>query len=155
MLEPESVVRQLWDAINARDYARLAGAIAEQCAWTSMPIEREYVGPQAMVDGLRAFHAAFPDGHGEILALYVVGDTVVAEWRMSGTNTGALDGAPPTGRAFTRCGCSVAVVRGGKIVEYRDYFDRLSLQEQLSPEPAASAPTAPAAERPRRRARPG
>jgi ketosteroid isomerase-like protein len=148
VLEPEAVVRQLWDAINARDYARLAGAIAERCAWVSMPAERAYVGPQAMIDGLRAFHRDFPDGSGEILALHATGEVVVVEWRMSGTDAAG-------GRSFTRRGCSVALVRGGKIVEYRDYFDRQTLAEQLNPAPAASAPTGPAAERPRRRARQG
>jgi steroid delta-isomerase-like uncharacterized protein len=131
-VDPESVVRQLWDAINARDYARLAGAIAEQCEWVSMPTERSYVGPKAMVDGLRAFHEAFPDGRGEILDVHVNGDVVIVEWRMAGTNDGPLNGAPPTGRAFSRRGCSVATVRGGKIVAYHDYFDRLALLEQIS-----------------------
>jgi hypothetical protein len=107
-MDPESVVRQLWNAINARDYARLAGAIAEQCDWVSMPTER---------------HA-----HGEV---------VVVEWRMAGTNTGPLNGRPPTNLPFARRGCSVATVRGGKIVSYRDYFDRLSQLEQLGSVPQA------------------
>jgi ketosteroid isomerase-like protein len=147
VLAPEAVVRQLWDAINARDYARLAGAIAERCEWVSIPAERAYRGPQAMIDGLRAFHDGFPDGRGEILELHASGDVVAVEWRMTGTST--------AGASFARRGCSVAVVRGGKIVEYRDYFDRQTLTEQLSREPAASAPTGPAAARPRRPAHPG
>lgn len=152
MLDPETVVRQLWNAINARDYARLAGAIAERCDWTSVPAERHYTGPGAMVDGLRRFHESFPDGRAEIVGLYAAGDVVIVEWRVSGTHTG---GDEPTGRSFVRRGCSVAVVRGGKIVEYRDYFDRLTLTEQLGQAPAASAPTAPAtAGSPSHRARP-
>jgi steroid delta-isomerase-like uncharacterized protein len=134
-LDPEQVVRQLWDAINARDYARLAGAIAERCTWVSMPSEHTFRGPQAMIDGLRAFHEAFPDGKGEIVDLHVNGPVVVVEWRMSGTNTGPSNGVAPTGRAFSRRGCSVAEVRGGKIVAYRDYFDRQTLTDQLSPAP--------------------
>ena len=132
MLDPESVIRRLWGAINDRDYARLAGAIAERCEWVSMPLEHAFRGPQAMIDGLRAFHEAFPDGHGEILELHAAGETIVVEWRMTGTNTGPLSGAAPTGRAFTRRGCSVATVRGGKIVAYRDYFDRQTLVDQLA-----------------------
>ncbi len=129
MLEPEAVVRQLWDAINARDYARLAGAIAERCEWMSMPLERTYIGPDAMVNGLRAFHAEFPDGYGEILELHADGDVVIVEWRVGGTQA-------ETGKSFARRGCSVARVNGGKIVAYRDYFDRLSRLEQLGPAPA-------------------
>ena len=123
MLDPESVMRQLWDAINERDYARVAGAIAERCEWKSMPTERAYVGPQAMVDGVRAFHEQFPDGATEIERLHQDGDVVVVEWRTSGTDA--------DGRSFARRGCSVATVRGGKIAAYRDYFDRQSLADQL------------------------
>jgi ketosteroid isomerase-like protein len=153
VLDPETVVRRLWQAINDRDYSRLAGAIAERCDWVSVPSERHYRGPGAMVDGLRRFHESFPDGRADIVALYTAGDAVIVEWRVSGTNTG---GDAPTGRSFARRGCSVAVVRGGKIVEYRDYFDRLTLTEQLGQAPAASAPPGRAAAgSPSPRPRPG
>ena len=56
------------------------------------------------------------------------GDVVVIEWRTSGTR--AADGV-----TFSRRGCAVAEVRGGKIAAYRDYFDRQTLTEQLSPSP--------------------
>ena len=127
----EEVVRRLWESINERDYPRLAGAIAEHCEWVSVASGRVFRGPEAMVGGLRDFAAAFPDGRGEILNLVAAGETVVVEWRVSGTNTGPFDGREPTGKSFERRGCSVAEVRGAKIVGYRDYFDRATLLEQL------------------------
>jgi ketosteroid isomerase-like protein len=117
------VIRTFWDAINERDYARVAGAIAERCEWVSIPSERSYVGPKVMVDGVRAFADEFPDGRTEIERLHSAGDVVVVEWRTSGTNA--------EGRSFSRRGCSVAEIRGGKIAAYRDYFDRQSLTDQL------------------------
>jgi ketosteroid isomerase-like protein len=129
--DPEAVVRQLWESINTRDYPRLAGAIAETCEWTSVASGATYRGPVAMVNGLRRFVEGFPDLRGEILNLIAVGETVVVEWRVTGTNVGPLDEREPTLRKLNRRGCSVAEVRGGKIVSYRDYFDRLTLAEQL------------------------
>jgi ketosteroid isomerase-like protein len=124
VLEPESVIRRFWDAINERDYARVAGAIAENCEWVSVPTERSYLGPKVMVDGVRAFADEFPDGRTEIERLHSAGDVVVVEWRTTGTNAG--------GRSFSRRGCSVAEIRGGKIAAYRDYFDRQTLTDQLA-----------------------
>jgi ketosteroid isomerase-like protein len=124
VLEPESVIRRFWDAINERDYARVAGAIAENCEWVSVPTQRTYVGPKVMVDGVRAFADEFPDGRTEIERLHSAGDVVVVEWRTTGTNAG--------GRSFSRRGCSVAEIRGGKIAAYRDYFDRQTLTDQLA-----------------------
>lgn len=126
-LDPESVVRQMWDAINERDLPRVAGAIAENCSWTSIAAERTFNGPQAMIDGVRAFHETFPDGHTEIERLHAVGNVVVIEWRTYGTRS--------DGRSFTRRGCSVAEVRGGKIAAYRDYYDRQTMTEQLADSP--------------------
>jgi ketosteroid isomerase-like protein len=127
-MTPEQVVRTMWEAINARDYARVAGAIAERCEWVSVAAEQTFVGPEAMVRGARAFAETYPDGRTDIEQLYVCGDVVVIEWRTSGTR--ADDGA-----TFSRRGCSVAEVRGGKITAYRDYFDRQTLEEQLRPSP--------------------
>ena len=92
-LLPETIVEGMFDALNARDYAKAAGAIAEHCEWHSVATEGVHRGPGAVVAGLREFVAAFPD------------------WR--------------------RRGCSVAEVEGGKIVRYRDYYDRATLLQQL------------------------
>jgi steroid delta-isomerase-like uncharacterized protein len=127
----EQVVRQFWDAFNDHDYARLAGALSEQCEWLAVPTGKVFRGPDPLVAGLREFLKPFPDGRGEILNLVAAGDTVVVEWRVTGTHTGPLNGREATGKTFERRGCSVAEVRGGKIVGYRDYFDRLTLIEQL------------------------
>jgi ketosteroid isomerase-like protein len=123
MLDPETVVRRMWDAINDRDYTRVAGAISELCQWTSVPAEQTFVGPEAMVRGAQAFAETFPDGRSEIDRLHVAGEIVVVEWRTFGTNA--------DGRRLDRRGCSVAEVRGGKITAYRDYFDRQTLTDQL------------------------
>jgi hypothetical protein len=56
---------------------------------------------------------------------------VVVEWHAQGTQTGPLRGEPPSGRRFERRGCAVAEVEEGKIVRYRDYFDRAQVYEPL------------------------
>ena len=130
-LSPESVVRGLFEALNRRDYARAAGAIAEHCEWWSMPAETMHLGPSAIVAGLREFTAAFPDWHVDIERVTAAGNIVVVEWASSGTFVNAFRGRAPNGKAFRRRGCSVAEVPQGKIVHYRDYFDRASLLQQL------------------------
>ena len=37
----------------------------------------------------------------------------------------------PTGRSFARTGVGIVELRDGQIVRYRDYFDRLTMTEQL------------------------
>jgi len=131
LLSPEQIVRGMFAALNERDYARAAGAIAEHCEWWSMPAETLHRGPSAIVAGLREFSAAFPDWRADIERVTGSGSIAVAERATSGTFTHAFRGRPPNGRSFRRRGCSVADVRGGKIVHYRDYYDRASMLQQL------------------------
>jgi steroid delta-isomerase-like uncharacterized protein len=128
---PEATLRRLFDALNTRDFERAAGAVAESCVWESVAAETTHNGSAPIVAGLRAFAAAFPDWRAEIERLHVDGDTVVVEWASAGTFEREFRGAAPNGRAFRRRGCAVAEVRAGKIVRYRDYYDRATMLAQL------------------------
>jgi steroid delta-isomerase-like uncharacterized protein len=128
---PESVVRSLFEALNARDYRAAANAIADDCEWWSMPGERLHRGGSAVIAGLDEFTNAFPDWRADIERVTAHGSVVAAEWVSTGTFRGAFRGRLPNGKAFRRRGCSVAEVRKGQIVHYRDYFDRIGMLEQL------------------------
>jgi steroid delta-isomerase-like uncharacterized protein len=121
----------MWDALNARDYARAAGAIAEHCEWQSVAAETLHRGPGPIVAGLREFVTAFPDWRADVERVTAVGPIVVVEWESSGTFRGPFRGKEPNGKRFRRRGCSVAEVEGRKIVRYRDYYDRVTLLRQL------------------------
>ena len=130
-LLPETIVEGMFDALNARDYAKAAGAIAEHCEWHSVATEGVHRGPGAIVKGLREFVAAFPDWRADVKSVTAAGERVVIEWDSSGTFRHPFRGKPPNGKRFRRRGCSVAEVEGGKIVRYRDYYDRATLLQQL------------------------
>ena len=130
-LTPEGIVRSYYDALNARDYARAAGPIAEDCEWVSMPTGNRFRGPTAVVAGLKEFTTAFPDWHVDVEQAIMSGAFVVVEWHTSGTFMQPFRGREPNGKAFSRRGCAVAEVESGRIVRYRDYYDRASLFEQL------------------------
>jgi len=130
-LSPEATVRSYYDALNARDYARAAGPIAETCEWVSMPTENVFRGPAAIVAGLREFTTSFPDWHVEVERVMSEGGTVVVEWHTTGTFELAFRGHAPNGKRFSRRGCAVAEVESGRIMRYRDYYDRASLYAQL------------------------
>jgi steroid delta-isomerase-like uncharacterized protein len=130
-LSPEGVVRAYFAALNARDYARAAGGIAEHCRWESVATENVHTGPGAIVEGLREFVAAFPDWRVEMANVVSSGPFVVVEWSVSGTFTRPFRGREPNHRKFVRRGCAVAEVQAGRIVRYRDYYDRITLHQQL------------------------
>ena len=128
---PENVVRGLFEALNARDYKRALAAIADGCKWWSMPSETMHRGGSAVIAGLDQFTGAFPDWRADIERATSAGSMVAVEWVSTGTFRGVFRGKLPNGRSFRRRGCSVADVRQGQIVHYRDYFDRVGILQQL------------------------
>ena len=130
-LSPESVVRGFFEALARHDFARAAGAIAEHCEWESVPTGTIYRGPSPIIAGLRDFVTGFPDWQVTIDRLTLAADIVVVEWNTTGTFTQPFRGETPNGRAFRRRGCAIADVQGGKIVRYRDFYDRVAMLEQV------------------------
>jgi ketosteroid isomerase-like protein len=101
-----------------------------------VPSGRTIRGVKELVDGCRTFTTAFPDFSVESVTLIGQGDLVANEWSARGRHDGPpprTDGGnyEPTGRSFARTGVGIVEVRDGKIVRYRDYFDRQAMTEQL------------------------
>jgi steroid delta-isomerase-like uncharacterized protein len=118
------VVRRLNEALTDRDWAAVRELVAEDCEWTEVPSGEVIHGVETLIGLLRTFTAAFPDFRVESTTLIADGDLVASEWRGGGTHEAS-------GRAFARTGVGMIELRDGKIVRYRDYFDRLTMTEQL------------------------
>ena len=105
--------------------------VDDRCEWTSIPSGGRERGPAPVLKGLLDFVEAFPDIRFEVLALHAAANTVVVEWRTTGTHLGRFRGLEPSRRRLSRRGCAVVEVDGGSIVRVRDYYDRQTLNEQL------------------------
>lgn len=95
-------------------------------------------GPQATKNVVSLYRAAFPDVHFTIDQQIADGDMVATRWTATGTNTGPLNGMPPTGRPITVSGISIERFENGKIAETRVNWDFLGMLQQLGviPQPA-------------------
>ena len=127
----EDVVRAYFDALNERDYEKVAGAFADDCEFVSVASGVRFRGTESVLHGLREFADAFPDWTVQVVNVVASGPYVAAEWMTTGTHEGMFRGESPTGIRVRRNGCSVAEVEAGRIVRYRDYYDRATLLEQL------------------------
>jgi steroid delta-isomerase-like uncharacterized protein len=121
------VVRRLNRAVTDRDWAAVRELVAEDCEWTDVPSGEVIHGVETLVGLFRTFTAAFPDFRVQSTTLIAQGDLVASEWSGSGTHEAS-------GRAFRRTGVGIVELREGKIVRYRDYFDRQTMTEQLGTE---------------------
>jgi steroid delta-isomerase-like uncharacterized protein len=91
----------------------------------------EIRGPEGFKQNVAAVRAAFPDFHMRIVDQVAEGDRVVTRYVTTGTQEGELAGIPPTGRRVEVAGMGIDYFRGGKIRESWEYYDVLSLMQQL------------------------
>ena len=80
---------------------------------------------------LKGWHQAFPDLSIVPEKLIAEGDLVAVYWIAHGTNTGAGNSLPATGKKVEQSGITIWRIVNGKIKEEWSAFDQLSMMKQL------------------------
>ncbi len=135
MADNTTLVRELFEAWNNRDYEAVAQRVAPDCTMIDMGNGRTLQGPDGFVEFSKALFAALPDVQFSLDHLMTQGDTVVVEYTGRGTHTGDLalpaGTIPATGRSLTVHTCEVDEVENGKIKQARVYVDSGAIMAQL------------------------
>ena len=132
----KTIVRRLFEEVMKGNLAIADELIAPDYAQHSVfgiPDGRE-----GFKQFFMAFAAAVPDAHFVIEDVIAEGDKVVTRLTVTGTQTGALQGIPPTGKKFSMKGIDIFRVVDDKIVEHWDAVDQLGMLQQLGAIPAPS-----------------
>ena len=130
-----ATVRQIYDAINARDLDAFGGLMADDF------IEHEETpGLAPTKDGVLAFFAmqlaAFPDMRMHVQDVVADGGKVVARVRFTGTHRGDFMGMPATGRSVDANLFDMFVIGDdGMAHEHWGVMDQLAIMQQLGAVP--------------------
>ncbi len=134
MPSPQEIARQQIQYAFDRDFDALRKLYSPSVQYVDP--DGELTGVEAVMDHLKQQVGPFPDATHEVR--FVGGDDAfaMAEWQMTGTNTGSLtmpDGStlPATGLAVVLPVVTIYDVRDGLIVSERNYYDNLGLYAQL------------------------
>jgi steroid delta-isomerase-like uncharacterized protein len=82
-------------------------------------------------NSVTALHGSFPDCSFTFNDTLVNDDKIIVFATFTGTNTGSLEGLPPTGKKAHVSGVYVFFIIDGRIAEEWTYFNLLSYYEQL------------------------
>jgi steroid delta-isomerase-like uncharacterized protein len=99
--------------------------------WHVVDIAEDVVGTEAFKELVTTFRTAFPDFHVTFDETLVAGDTIVTRWTMTGTNTGPLQGLPPSGQPVRLQGVAISRMVDGKTVEVWQHYNPLSMYQQM------------------------
>jgi steroid delta-isomerase-like uncharacterized protein len=124
------IASEYFDAWNARDADAIVKTFSDDGTYRD-PTTGEISGDAIGANAKRLWDA-FPDLSFEIASVAEAGlNRVVAEWIMKGTNAGAFQGLPATGRAISLSGVDVMEIGADGIKAVKGYFDSRVIPEQL------------------------
>jgi ketosteroid isomerase-like protein len=125
----EKAVRQFHESWDMRDPDRGAEVIASDCDFEDIARGEKLTGKEAYKADYYRLREAFPDGLCKVENVIdsQCGEWATVEFRNTGTHTGvlrsSLGASAPTGKRAEVRYCSVMRVKGGMVVEGRDYYD--------------------------------
>ena len=143
MAEQELIAtaRETIEAFNAANWGRLRALQAADSVYKELGTQREVQGPDGFVDIMRGWKQAFPDATGTVTNAVASGNTVVLEISWQGTQTGPLEAPegtiPASGKTMDLASTQVIEFEGNKVKENRQYFDSLTLLQQIGAVPTA------------------
>jgi steroid delta-isomerase-like uncharacterized protein len=126
----KAVRRRYHDAWNAGDTDALDELMAAGVVNHS-PLPDQPEGVEGFKQAIRWMRAGVPDLLISIDSTVSQGDRVSTRWTGTGTHSGPLMGIPPTGKAVTVSGIDICRIADGRIAEYWQELDTLSMLQQL------------------------
>ncbi len=132
----EQIIREFYEAFNNHEVNRVPEFVAPNCDWFDIPTGTHLYGPEGTQRFWENVFKAFPDCKAEITNIVSAGDWVIAEFIVRGTHSGVYtlpngDQLPPTGHRIAVEMCEIRMLRGGKIVDGRGYYDMNTMLSQL------------------------
>jgi steroid delta-isomerase-like uncharacterized protein len=134
--ENKGVRRRYHDAWNSDDADALDGIMTPDVVNHS-PLPGQPDGIEGFKQAILWMRSGVPDLEITIESTVAEGDRVSTRWTGTGIQSGMLMGIPPTGKRVTVSGIDICRMSEGRIVEYWQELDTLSMLQQLGVIPSA------------------
>jgi SnoaL-like polyketide cyclase len=119
---------------------KIAQYIAQDCEIIDVPTGRTLRGPEGYNQIALFFADGFPDSTVELTNVFATEEQMVIEFTGRGTNTGPLHmptgDMPPTRQYSELRFCNVSRARDGKVISIHQYYDVMTMLQQLGLAPA-------------------
>ena len=131
-IEPVIEHERIWiESLNRGDVSAAEDVFTSDCVvhMTGVAEPVRGIGPwKDLVGGLLR---AFPDMHFTVEDQLIQGDRVAFRWRATGTHTGPLGAAPPTGKTVVLDGLIMDRMTDDKVRERWEQWDQPLMLQQL------------------------
>ncbi len=129
------------EAFTTGDWERFRQSLAQDVVYEEIGTQRRFEGADEVVAAYQGWKQAGPDGKGTITNAVVSGNTVVLEVTWTATQSGPLQTPggtiPPSGKPWEVRASQVIIVEDDKVKEFRQYFDAMTIMQQIGAMPAS------------------
>lgn len=134
----EAATRRMYDMFNTGNLDSLASYMGADVVDHQVMDPTMYTnkGLPYVRDMIARMHTAMPDFHQEILGISTTGDKTWLHLRVTGTNSGPMNGQPATGKGIDVQGVDILRFENGKAVEHWGYMEEMKMMQQLGLMPA-------------------
>jgi steroid delta-isomerase-like uncharacterized protein len=123
---------RIWiEGLNRADVSAADAAFAPDCVVHITGVATPMQGVRPWKEFISGMLQAFPDLHFTIEDQLVQGDRAAFRWHATGTHTGPLGAAPPTGKKVALDGLIVDHLVDGKVQERWEQWDQSLMLQQL------------------------
>jgi steroid delta-isomerase-like uncharacterized protein len=130
MADAAAIAAEMLEKVNTRDIDGFRELLHPDYTYQGAD-GVEIKGPDVGVAVVQTFTTAFPDLRLTLTHQHTDGDVSIIEFTATGTHEAELEGIPATGKRVTLNAVDVVTVRDGKVVSEREYFDQLTMMQQL------------------------
>jgi steroid delta-isomerase-like uncharacterized protein len=131
-MDPKQTVQAFINAINSQEWTRLDSLVATNFVRHSVAAGDPPVQSRSdLVMFLRREFENFPDTQETILDIFAEGEKVAVRHHCNGTQRGAMDPYPATGKIMSAEYIAIYRVRNGQIIEAWAEWDNLAGLRQL------------------------
>jgi len=115
--QARTIVEPLYDALNQPSKKDVAALLAKACHpdYRSYGTNEDWLTREQLAEVFKMMGLAVPDLRWTIEDIRAFGDQIVVRGRASGTPTGELFGAKPTGKSFKTMALDLFTVKNGKL----------------------------------------
>ncbi len=133
------LARENVEAYTSGDWQRLKAPLASDVVYDEVGSQRRMQGADQLVEAYQGWKRALPDGKGTIRNAFASGNSVAIEVTWTGTQSGPLEGPggtiPASGKSFSMPGAQLITFEGDKVKELHQYFDLMTLLQQVGAAP--------------------
>jgi len=121
----------IWNGQNFDEVAKYVHPSYTIYLDTGDPWEGQTINHQLFKERLKHSFNSFPDIHFEITTCIEELEHVSITWILTGTNLGAINQYPPTGKKIRTNGVTIYHFNENKISGHTQIFDRTTVMKQL------------------------